>query len=61
MKSRFSSLKATAKINPLNHRVVIMIFAITLATTTICRGQVNTSTKPVKEATEIKNPGINTQ
>ena len=62
MKSRFSSLKATAKINPLNHRVVIMMFAVTLATTTVCRAQINTTrTPPVKESAEIENFGINKQ
>lgn len=62
MNSRFNFLKATVKINPLNQRVVIMVFAITLAATTACRAQIKTTRiHSVEESAEIKNSGINKQ
>ncbi|HMR91817.1 MAG TPA: CARDB domain-containing protein [Chitinophagaceae bacterium] len=61
MKPLFNLLTATRVIHPLDNRAAIIMLVVMLAITSICRAQANTSTKPVKETTEIKNPGINTQ
>lgn len=45
----------------LKSRTIGTTLALMLATSAACLAQVSTSTKPVKETTEIKNPGINTQ
>ena len=56
MKPLFSLLTAIRMIYPLNNRATVIIPAIILATTTICRAQIQEPPKPKTPNTQIKDP-----
>ena len=56
MKPLFSLLTAIRMIYPLNNRATVIIPAIILAITTICRAQIQEPPKPKTPNTQIKDP-----